>query len=314
MKKILVIGASGFLGGYLARELLGNGYFVRALARDTSRLTDLAAKGCEIVQGDISDFASMERALDGVDAAYISVHTLSPQPASPARADFMDVEMNGLENIVQGCKSKDVSRLLYVTFLGIAPDAPSAWIRGRWKAEQFLLASGLDVTVIRPGQIVGVGGFGFNTMVSHAKRPVSVNLFGAGRQKFRNIDVGDLVYYLAGALEDSRTYGQCYDVGNDDVLTNNEMIDVAAAVMGRRPPIKIDLPRGLLGSLAPFIERAAKLPRGALRGLADTVLTDSIGDPTPLRMILPRVPLSYRAAVERALRSTEKNERHASRR
>ncbi len=181
MKKILVIGASSFVGRRLAQALLAEGYAVRCLARNPAKVEDLAALGCEITQGDISDAASIQRAFDSVDGAYISIHTLSPQPSSTAGQGFMDVELKELENIVTACQVHGVRRLIYVTFLGAAPEAPSEWIRERWRAKQFLLAgSGLDVTVIRPGQIVGRGGNGFNMMVGQAKRRVTAVL-GSGR-------------------------------------------------------------------------------------------------------------------------------------
>jgi uncharacterized protein YbjT (DUF2867 family) len=243
----------------------------------------------------------MQHALESVEAAYISVHTLSPQHANAAGQGFMEVEMNGLQNIVTSCQAHGVRRLNYVTSLGIAPDAPSAWLRERWKTEQFLLNSGLDVTVIRPGQIVGVGGRGFDTMVSQAKRPVSINLLGGGQQKMRNIAVDDLVYYLVGVLNDPRAYGQCYDVGCDDILTNNQMMDITVELLGRHHPIKPDVPQTLLSALAPLIERTSKLPRGSIKGVLDSLKTDAIGDPMPIRTILPRPPLPYRQAVERAL-------------
>ncbi len=142
MKKILVIGASGFLGRHVAQALLADGYAVRCVARNPARVQDLATAGCEVVQGYISDLASMQHALQSVDAAYISVHTLSPQQARTAGQGFMDVEMDGLRNIVTACRTNGVRRLMYVTFLGVAPDSPSAWVRGRWEAQQFLLNNG----------------------------------------------------------------------------------------------------------------------------------------------------------------------------
>jgi uncharacterized protein YbjT (DUF2867 family) len=166
----------------------------------------------------------MQRALESIEAAYISIHTLSPQHSTTAGQGFMEVERNGLQNIVTACRAHGVNRLVYVTFLGTAPESPSAWVRGRWQAEQSLLNSGLDVTVLRPGQIVGVGGQGFNMMVSQAKRPAAI-VIGSGRQKWRNIDFDDLIYYLAGVLNDPRAFGQCYDVGCDDILTNGQIIN-----------------------------------------------------------------------------------------
>lgn len=300
MKKILVIGASGFVGRGIAQALLASGDEVRCLARNPARVQDLAKVGCETVKGDISDLASMQRALESVEAAYISIHTLSPQHSDTADQGFMELEMKGLQNIVTACRTHGVRRLIYITFLGAAPDAPSAWIRGRWEAEQLLLNSGLEVTVIRPGQIVGAGGQGFKMMVGQARSRVTAVL-GSGQQKFRNIALGDLVYYLVGVLNDTRTYGQCYDVGSDEVLPYNQMIDITAEALGRPHPRKIHLSPMLLGVFAPLIERMSKLPKGAIKGMLDSTKTDSIGDPTPIRAILPRPPLPYRQAVEQAL-------------
>ena len=121
----------------------------------------------------------------------------------------------------------------------------------------------------------------------------------------RTVALDDLVYYLVGVLGDPRTFGCAYDVGSDDVLTTDEMTDIAAACLGRRHPVKVHLPRALLGLVAPLIERAGRLPRGAFRGLVDSLPVDMSGDPTPLRAILGRPPLSYRQAVARALLGPE---------
>ena len=298
--KILVIGASGFLGRHVARALLADGRTVRCMARDTSRVRDLADAGCEVVQGDIMDPASVEHALESVRAAYICIHTLSPQGANSSGQDFMGVEKTGLENIVRACETHGVRRLIYVTSIGIAPDAPSEWLRGRWQTEQFLFNSGLDVSVIRPGMIVGRGGTGFDAVVSGAKRPVAIGL-GGGKQRMRTVAVDDLAYYLVGVLDDPRSFGHHYDVGSDDVLTTDQMIDIAAEYLGRRHPIKIHVPQAFLGLLAPLIERAGKMPRGSFKGLVDSLPVDMSGDPTPIQTILGRSPQSYRQAVERAL-------------
>lgn len=220
MKRVLVIGASGFVGRHVAQALLADGYVVRCLARNLDKVQDLATFGCEVVKGDVSDPASMQRALDSVQAAYISIHTLSPQHSNMAGQGFMDVEINGLQNVVAACRTHGVKRLIYVTSIGVAPDGSSAWTRERWRAQQFLLDSGLDVTVIQPGQIVGRGGTGFDMMVSQAKKAVALVLAN-GQQKWRSIAIDDLVYYLVGVLNDSRTYARCYEVGCDDILTND---------------------------------------------------------------------------------------------
>ncbi|WP_168733668.1 NAD(P)H-binding protein [Deinococcus sp. Arct2-2] len=297
---ILVIGASGFLGRQVVKTLLAQGHTVRCLARDPARVQDLAAAGCEVVTGDMLNAVSIQRALQGVRAVYISVHTLSPQGANLAGQAFMDVEKTGLENIVAACALHGVSRLIYVTSIGTAPDAPSQWLRGRWKTEQFLLNSGLDVTIIRPGMIVGRGGTGFDAVLAGANRPVAFGL-GSGQQKMRTVAVDDLAHSLVGVLNDPRAFGQAYDVGSDDVLTMDQMIDGAAAGLGRRPPIKIHFPAALLRLFAPLIERAGKLPRGAFQGLVDSLAADMSGDPLPIRALVTRPFQSYKQAVGRVL-------------
>jgi uncharacterized protein YbjT (DUF2867 family) len=300
MSRVLLIGASGFVGRCLARALVADGHAVRCMVRTPAKVTDLAGAGCEIVQGDMSDADSVSAAMGSMDAVYVTVHTLSPQPASSAGQGFMDVETSGLRNIVTACLEEGARRVIYLTSLGTDVNSPRVWLRERGRAEQFLLTSGLDATVIQPGQIVGVGGHGFNMMVSQAKSSVAVML-GRGNQKWRNIAVDDLVYYLVGVLDDPRTFGQRYDVGCDDILTNDQMVDVAADVLSKKHPLKLHIPRPVTATLAPLIERMAKLPKGAMSGLIESMKDEATGDPTPIRQILPRPPLSYRDAVERAL-------------
>lgn len=297
---VLVIGASGFVGGQLVRRLLADGRTVRGLARDVTRIEELADAGAETVQGDMLEPPSLARGVETVHAVYICVHTLSSQGADGSGRDFMDVEKAGLENIIDACRNAGVRRLVYVTSIGIAPDAPSAWVSGRAQTEQLLFASGLDVTVIRPGMIVGRGGAGFEAVARGAKGPVAMVL-GSGRQKFRPVAIDDLTYYLVGVLDDPRSFGRHYDVGSDDVLTTPEMIDIAAEHLGRRHPVKIHVPRGLLVLAAPLIERVSKMPQGAMRGMAESLQVDMTGDPAPIRTILPRSPQTYRQAVQTAL-------------
>lgn len=300
MKKILVIGASGFIGKAVAQSLLADGYQVRCLARNPDKIQDLAKAGCEIAQGDILDLSSMQRASKSVDAVYIAIHTLSPQNTQKATEDFMDIEIQGLRNIVTACQSNGVHRVVYVTFLGTDPNGSSSWTSGRWQAEQLLLKSGLDVTVIRPGMIVGVGGQGFAMLVSNAKKRFAF-ILGSSRKVFRCIAIDDLVYFLVGVLTDQRTYGQGYDVGSDDVLTNAQMIDTIADVVGQPHPIKFYIPLSFLSVAAPLIERLAKLPKNSMKGMFDSFKSDMIGNPEAIRRLLNRPLLSFRQAVEKAL-------------
>ncbi len=299
---VLVIGASGLVGRRLVQTLLAQRRRVRCLARDPARVADLAAAGCAIERGDIADPAAVQRAMGGVSAVVVTIHTLSPQPGGGKQARFMDIEGRGIDNVIVAARTAGCRRVVYVTSLGIAPDAPGEWLRERWRIEQRLLDSGLDATVIRPGHIVGIGGQGFDTVLAQARRRVAVTMVG-DRPLFRTIAVDDLVDDILGVLDEPRAHGKRLDVGSDDVLSVNRMIDIVAGVLGRPAPAKLRIPTALLRAMGPVAGRMAGMPRGAFAGFVDALAADSIGDPGSIRSILPRSRLGFRDSVERALDS-----------
>ncbi|MGI4734192.1 MAG: SDR family oxidoreductase [Janthinobacterium lividum] len=299
MEKILLIGASGFMGGHLAHALLQEGYAVRCLARTPAKLSALAQAGCEILAGDITDAAAVRRAVEGVRAVYISIHTLSPQPGGGGQR-FMAIEQIGVRNVLAACQAEGVQQVVYVTSLGTAADASSEWLRERWHTEQLLVSSGLAATVIRPGFVIGAGAGGFTMLASQARRPIAFTL-GGNRYPMRAIALDDLLYYLVGVLDEPRAANQVYDVGNDETVTNNQLLDAVAGILGRRPPFKVRIPRRLLRVVAPLLERLAKLPAGAFQGFLDSQGSDGIGNPTPIRALLPRPLLTLQQAIKRAL-------------
>ena len=301
MKKILVIGASGFVGGNLAKQLLADGYDVRCLARTPDKIRDLAKAGCEVVQGDISEIQSLQNATKSIDAVYISIQTIVAQPANKGSKDFMDVELAGVQNIVNACKQNGVTRIIYVTFLGTSPDSKSAWSRGRWKGEQLLINSGLNATIIRPGMIVGVGGQGYNAVVRNAKKSTAF-IMGSGKQRYRSIAVSDLVYYLEGVLNEPKAFGQGYDVGGDEMYNMEQMTDLVADALKRPQPRKWHIPVGVLGSLSFILEPLMKKQKGFLKSYVDGMASELIGvDPNAIRKILPRPLLTFKEATIKAL-------------
>jgi len=303
MKKILVVGATGLTGRALTLALLSKGFAVRCSVRNIDRARRILPPECELVRGDITDVKSMVGAVDGVAAVYLCIHTLGPQPGAPKGQNFIDTELKGIENVIAACQKNNVRRILYVTFLGPAADAKTSWARGRYRAEQTLLLSGLDTTILRPGQIVGQGGLGFDMMMKQAKARIAFVMGGGGARR-RNIALGDLVDYLVSAFDEPKTFGRAFDVGMDEVLTGDQMIDVAARLLKKAPPYKINLPIWLLRLFAPLLERAAKLPQGGFRDFLIGMDVDMVGDPSPIRAILQRPPLDYLDAVAAALKTS----------
>lgn len=307
---VLVLGATGFLGQRVVTALQADGREVRALVRRPDRAGTLTAAGVQICPGDMLDAAAVHRAVgdpDSVDgntpasAVIVCVHTLSQQSRRGKGADFMDVESAGLQHVIDACRAAGVTRLLYVTAIGVSADAVSSWQRGRWHTEQLLFGSGLDATVVRPGMIVGHGGDGFGIIERGARGRVAF-VIAARSQRFRTIAVDDLAAQLVALLDIPASYGSAYDTGSDDVHTMDEMIELAAAHLGRRPPRTLHLPRRILGALSPIIERAARMPPGALSGLVGPGSdADMVGNPAPIRALDVPSARPFGDALEQAL-------------
>ncbi|MFI5931810.1 SDR family oxidoreductase [Actinoplanes sp. NPDC051494] len=296
-RPVLVMGGTGFLGRRLVAALLADGHRVRCLVRDPGKADDRV----EVVVGDMLDPAAVATAVDSVRAVYFCVHTLSKQAGPHRGSDFMDVEQAGLSNVITAAHDHGVRRVVYVTAIGTHPDAVSSWSRGRARAEAMLLGSGLDATVLRPGMIVGHGGDGFGMVERGARSSVAV-LPASRTQRFRTIGVDDLADILVAVMDDPRSFGRHYDVGSDDVLTIGEMMDAAASHLGRRPPIKIHLPRRAIAAVAPLIERLAGMPRGAVGGFVGPGAdADLIGDTNPINLLLVRPPRTFHETMTAAL-------------
>ena len=294
---VLVIGATGFLGRRVVATLLERGEAVRCLARTPRIAADLGAAGAEVVAGDLLDAASIDAAVAGARAVVVCVHTISNQSTADDGQGFMDIEAQGLRNVTAACAKLGVRRVVYVTSIGVAEHATSSWLRGRWRTEQDLLASGLDATVVRPGMIVGRGGDGFSIVARAATKRFAVAVAGSA-QKFRTVAVDDLAADIVDLIDIADASGTILEVGSDDVLTMRQMAAITAESIGRRPGLLVSIPGGLIRRLAPLIERIAKVPRGAISGfVGDSQQDDMVGDPAALRALLGRADRPFREAI-----------------
>ena len=204
-RAVLVIGGTGFVGRRVVAALVAGGHRVRCMVRDPSRAADLSADGVEVVRGDMLDAEAVSAAARGVRAVIVCVHTLSPQPGRRAGQDFVDVEADGVGSIVAACRANGARRLLYVTSIGVAHGARSSWLRGRADVEDLLFGSGLDVTVLRPGMVVGHGGDGFGMVERGARRRAAI-LLASPHQRFRTVAVDDLAHQLVALLDEPRSW------------------------------------------------------------------------------------------------------------
>lgn len=207
--RVLVTGATGFIGGRLVPALLDAGHEVRVLVREAARYD--APDGVEVAEGDLLEPGSFEDALAGVDAAYYLVHSMR------AGADYAERDRRAARNFASAGGEAGVARVVYLGGLGEERDRLSEHLRSRREVEHVLGEGDYDLTTLRAAVIVGNGSVSFEMVRQLAKRlPVMVTPEWV-RTRCQPIAVGDVVAYLVGVLDAPETAGDTFEIGGPDV-------------------------------------------------------------------------------------------------
>lgn len=287
--RVLVTGASGFIGARLCAELVRAGHDVRAMTRNPERY---AATGTPVF-GDVSDPDSLRAALDGVEAAYYLVHSLDA-------VDFVRRDGEAALAFGRAARGAGLRRVVYLGGLGNDADQLSAHLRSRREVERLLTATGVPVTVLRAGIVLGAGGLSFELMRQLVVRlPVMVTPRWV-KTRSQPIAVTDVVAYLVGVLTADEAAGQTYEVGGPEVLAYREMLVRVARAVHRRLyvwPVPLLTPR--LSSAWLALVTDVTVP--AARALIDSMTNEVIVSDPAIQQLVPRDLLGFDDAVRLAL-------------
>ena len=235
---ILLTGATGFVGGELAGELINGGHRIRCLVRSPGRAGGLRGPGCEVVRGDITDPASVLDAMDGdIEAAVHLVGILT----ETKDATFEKIHREGTRNVVEACLKKGVRRYLHVSALGTRKDARSRYHRTKWEAEEIIRASGLEYTIFRPSVIFGKEDKFTNLFARAIKVSPVVFIPGDGGNLMQPVFVKDLVKAMRMSITMDETKNRVFEIGGPDRYTFDRIIDLIAKVLGRKR-LKVHVP------------------------------------------------------------------------
>ena len=208
----------------------------------TRRLTHGRAVQClpgvELVRADVHDDAQLARVLAGAEAV---VNLVAILQGSPAAFEYAHVALP--RRLAAACRAAGVARLVHVSALGVAPDAPSHYLRSKAAGEQVLRDSGLPLTVLRPSVIFGAEDRLLNLFAQLQAVAPFVPLAGAG-SVFQPVWVRDVAQAIVRVMQRPETAGEVYECAGPQTMTLAELVQLAGRLSGHPRPI-LPLPDAL---------------------------------------------------------------------
>jgi uncharacterized protein YbjT (DUF2867 family) len=293
--RALVTGATGFVGGLLARKLLDEGTDVRCLVRDASRAKDLADAGAELHQGDVLDADSLRGAGEGVDVSYYLVHGMG----RGSDKSFRERERETARNFAQTMKQEGVDRMVYLG--GLGEDPSSEHLQSRHETGEILRDEGPDLTYFRAAMVVGAGSESYKTLRYLVKRlPVMIAPSWLDTPT-QPIDGEDVVSFLSQAASVEGSRGREVQIGGPDVLSYKDMLDRMAEALDRRPRPKLPVPVLTPWLSAQWIGLVTPVDAGVAKPLVEGLATKTVvTDPSGMELFDVE-PVGIDEALRRAI-------------
>jgi len=282
--RVLVTGATGYVGGRLAPRLTAAGHEVRCLTRSAARLRDVPwAADVEIVEGDVTDPASLTAALRGVEVAYYLVHALG-------RRDFERLDREGATNLASAADAAAGKRLVYLGGPDPADPNASAHLRSRHEVAEILLHAKTPAVVLRAPVIIGSGSASFEMLRYLTERlPVMVCQRWV-RNRIQPIAIRDVLHYLIALAEEPDATNRAFDIGGPDVLTYEQMMRRYAAVAGLRRRVIVPV-RPLTPALsAHWVGLVTPVPNAIARPLVASLVHEAVARDHDIAGLVPDPP------------------------
>jgi uncharacterized protein YbjT (DUF2867 family) len=296
IKKILVTGATGYVGGRLILPLLEVGYQVRVLVRDPERLGGRSwLDRVEVVKGDVSKPETLPQALEGMDAAYYLIHSLGGK-------DFAERDEQGGRNFGKAAKASNVQRIIYMSGLGDPSDDLSQHLKSRHATGDALREAGVPVTEFRAAVIVGAGSVSFE-MIRYLTERLPILICPRWvYTKIQPISIGLVLQYLVKTLTTPKSAGEIVEIGGTDVLRYGDMMLDYAKVRGLRR-IMIPVPVQTPAMSAYWVHLVTPISHNIARPLIEGLKNEVIVRDDKAKRLFPDIQLyDYATAVENALK------------
>lgn len=227
---VCVIGGSGFVGRHVCALLAARGFRLRVPTRDRERAKRLILlPTVDVVPCDVHDAAQLRELVRGCEAVINLVGVLHD---ARGNAGFRAAHVELARKIAGACRDAGITRLLHMSALNAAPDAPSAYLRSKGEAEALLRGTGLDLTLLRPSVIFGRGD-SFLNLFAELLNWMPLILLGSPRARFQPVFVEDVARVFADSLVSRDTFGKSYELCGPRVYTLRELVEYVGRTTGR---------------------------------------------------------------------------------
>lgn len=288
---IAVIGGTGFIGKAIVAELLRRKQQVVVVSHSNRRQMTVEGQNVEIRSGDVTDKASLVKALQGVTCVVGAAQFKDFPNQNPRKGLTFDrVDRQGTENAVAAAMEVGAQRYVYISGAGAAPDSDKVWFRAKWAAEMAIRNSTLTYAIIRPSWVYGPEDKALNRYVAFVRSPLPVvPVIGNGKQRLQPVFVDDVARVAAEGVQGS--LDGVYEIGGPDVLTMDEIIRIVEEVLGKKKPL-LHQPAWLVKALFSPKALIPALPIPLTPEGVTFATMDAVCDIGPLLQALPQLRLT----------------------
>lgn len=299
-RRVLVTGASGYVGGRLVPALVAHGDEVRCLARTPAKLDHAPWRSSvDVVQGSVG--GDLAAALEGVDVAVYLVHAIG-QGASWAHDEQRDAELFAISAAAAGVK-----RIVYLGGLGESADDLSLHLRSRQRVGELLASTGVPVVELRAGVIIGSGSASFE-MLRYLVEVLPVMVTPRWiKTHCQPIAIADVIELLVEAITSPTVGGGVVEIGGPDVVSYAEMMALYADVAGLPRRRLVTVPLLTPGLSSHWVGLVTPVPVPLARELVESLVNEVVVIDADAMRQFAVTPMSLREAITRALAATEED-------